>query len=391
MKKSLLTIVAFTLIATGINAQSSSTDFFFGYKKNTLTSEHTATLEKLIAEHEGDSSTVKIIAYCDSVGGSDYNIGLGQSRVDLFVKFYTSKAISADRITEVNNGSGNPLASNDTEEGREQNRRVIVQYFGTGSAPVAEDIEETEDSAQVEVVASDCSTDTVLKLTSGAMLKMNSCEFKKISSCFSVNIYTTAEKLKSSKFTTMGFSGQVMSTAGIVEVKLCDDNELENPMTVYLPVANECKPNVHPDLWTNFGKGVWNERSAKAEVDTINGLPYYVFTTNKSNEGNFAAHINDKPEFTIKSKKGLKMKEVTVYYECEMGVYRMTLEEPAKKMKITLPCPSAAVKFDIIAEDKEGNEVLLTDISSTDIKSKGKQKSCETEGVKKCFYIYPAE
>jgi len=74
-----------------------------------------------------------------------------------------------------------------------------------------------------------------------------------------------------------------------------------------------------------------------------------------------------------------------------MGIYRKTLEEPSKKMKITLPCPNAAVAFDIIAEDKDGDEVLINDVSSTDIKSKGKQKSCETEGVKRCFYVYPEE
>ncbi|MFT6715437.1 MAG: hypothetical protein ACJA0Q_000064 [Saprospiraceae bacterium] len=390
MRNSLFTIIAFALITTGVSAQSSSTDFFFGYKKSTLTSDHSATLETLFEQHKGDSSTIKIISHCDSVGGSDYNVGLGQARVDLFVKFYTSKGISADRITEVNNGSNNPLAPNNTEEGREQNRRVIVQYFGSGEAPVAE--AEPEDSAQADVVvAGDCSTDTIVNLTGGAMLKMNACEFAKYSSCLSVNIISTAAKLKSSNYTTMGMNGQVMSTAGIVEVKICEGTELENVMTVYVPVLTDCKSKVHPDLWTSFGKGVWNSRTAKAQIDSVNGKAFYVYTTKTSNEANFATHINEKPEFTVKSKKGLKLKEVTVYYACEMGVYRKTLEEPAKKMKIALPCPSAEVKFDIVAVDKEGKEVKLTNLSSLDIKSKGKQKSCETEGVKKCFYIYPEE
>ena len=85
------------------------------------------------------------------------------------------------------------------------------------------------------------------------------------------------------------------------------------------------------------------------------------------------------------------MKKVTVYYDCQIGIYQTVLEEPAKKIKMELPCPNGAVSLDVIAEDKDGNEVKLTNLSSLDIKSKGKQKSCETEGVKKCFYVYPNE
>ena len=274
MKNRLFSIIAFVLITTGMSAQSSSTDFFFGYKKSTLTSEHIATLEQLFEEHKDDSSTIKIIAHCDSVGGSDYNVGLGQSRLNLFVNFYTSKGIDAGRITEVNNGSSNPLASNDTEEGREQNRRVVIQYFGTGSAP--DEVEETEDPEEEIAQADDCSKDTMVNLAGGAILKMNTCEFNKYSSCFSINVLRTPEKLRKSIYTTMGMSGQVMSTAGIVEVKLCDDKELENFLSVYVPISKDCKTQVHPDLWTNFGKGVWNSRTAKAQIDSVKGQAYYV-------------------------------------------------------------------------------------------------------------------
>lgn len=386
-------MIACALITTGISAQSSSNDFFFDYKKSTLTSEHTSTLKKLFEEHKGDSSTIKIIGYCDSVGGSDYNVRLGQSRVDLFVKFYTSKGISADRITEQNNGSSSPIASNDTEEGREQNRRVVVQYYGAGVVPAdAEETEiETEEEAEAEPVVAECSLDTTVNLTGGAKLKMNSCEFRKYNSCLDINIITTTKELKGTSFTTMGMSGQVMATSGIVDVKICSETELEHPLIVYVPVKNACKASSHPDLWTNFGKGVWNSRTSKASIDSIDGKAFYVFATKKSNEANFAIIIKDKPEFKIKAKKGLKLVEVTAYYSCQMGVYRQTLEEPAKKMKIILPCPDAAVTFDITVQGKSGIQQKLTNLSSLDIKSKGKQKSCEAEGVKKCFYIYPAE
>jgi len=394
MKTKLFAFIALALITVGANAQSSSTDFFFDYKKSTLTNEQTATLQILCAEHQDDGSRVKIIGYCDSVGGSDYNVKLGQARVDLFVKFFASNKIASDRITEVNNGSTNPIASNDTEEGRSQNRRVVIKFYDGDEEPaesVSDEISDSTAAVEEEIAVEACSTDTMINLTGGAMLKMNTCEFAKYNSCFSVKIITSAEKLRNSEYTTMGMSGQVMSTAGIVEVKLCEGRDLEHNLTVYVPVIIDCKPQEHPDLWTNFGKGVWNNRTAKAEIETYNGKEFFVYSTKTSNEANFASKIEVKPEFTIKAKKGLKLKQVTVYYSCEMGVYRTTLDEPSKKIKITLPCPSEAVSIDVIAEDKEGNEVLLTNLSTADIKSKGKQKTCEAEGVKKCFYVYPDE
>ena len=67
----------------------------------------------------------KIDGYTDSVGSDSYNMGLSQRRADSVMKYLESKGASlTGRFTATGYGESNPVASNDTEEGRAQNRRV---------------------------------------------------------------------------------------------------------------------------------------------------------------------------------------------------------------------------------------------------------------------------
>ena len=67
----------------------------------------------------------KIDGYTDSVGSDSYNMGLSQRRADSVMKYLESKGANlTGRFTATGYGESNPVASNDTEEGRAQNRRV---------------------------------------------------------------------------------------------------------------------------------------------------------------------------------------------------------------------------------------------------------------------------
>jgi OOP family OmpA-OmpF porin len=75
-------------------------------------------------------SAVEIGGYTDSGGGTGRNQILSQIRAQAVVDYLVNAGIAADRLTAVGYGETNPIASNDTEEGRAQNRRIefkIVQ------------------------------------------------------------------------------------------------------------------------------------------------------------------------------------------------------------------------------------------------------------------------
>lgn len=71
--------------------------------------------------------TVDIEGHTDSTGSAQYNKALSQKRADsvrdALVKRY---GVDASRVTAVGLGEDNPIASNDTQEGRDRNRRVVA-------------------------------------------------------------------------------------------------------------------------------------------------------------------------------------------------------------------------------------------------------------------------
>lgn len=68
----------------------------------------------------------EIIGYTDSQGQAVTNLRLGQERADFAKAYFVQNGISADRISTDSKGKQDPIASNDTEEGRAKNRRTVI-------------------------------------------------------------------------------------------------------------------------------------------------------------------------------------------------------------------------------------------------------------------------
>ncbi|MBK8550483.1 MAG: OmpA family protein [Ignavibacteria bacterium] len=67
---------------------------------------------------------VEIIGHTDNTGGRNWNMELSQKRAESVKDWFISKGISGSRITTIGMGPDDPIAPNDTEEGRYQNRRI---------------------------------------------------------------------------------------------------------------------------------------------------------------------------------------------------------------------------------------------------------------------------
>jgi len=76
------------------------------------------------------TSTVRIESYTDNVGTAESNLALSQSRSEAVKSLLVSKGVDASRMTTAGLGSENPIASNDTEEGRAKNRRTDIVVTG---------------------------------------------------------------------------------------------------------------------------------------------------------------------------------------------------------------------------------------------------------------------
>lgn len=69
-------------------------------------------------------TTVQVVGHTDSVGSEVYNLGLSQRRAESVASFLNQQGVASQRLMTEGRGKLEPRASNATEAGRQQNRRV---------------------------------------------------------------------------------------------------------------------------------------------------------------------------------------------------------------------------------------------------------------------------
>lgn len=97
----------------------------FGFDQSNLSAEARENLDKLVVVLNNYPDTnIEIQGHTDSTGPESYNQRLSEQRAGSVAGFLTRNGISSQRITQIGMGEEYPKYSNDTEEGRAQNRRV---------------------------------------------------------------------------------------------------------------------------------------------------------------------------------------------------------------------------------------------------------------------------
>lgn len=84
-------------------------------------------------QDQGEIKPIVVEGYTDSVGSDTANMKLSQARAEAVRAFLVSKGLPSDKLSATGRGKSNPVASNDTPDGRANNRRVEIIVAG-GSA-----------------------------------------------------------------------------------------------------------------------------------------------------------------------------------------------------------------------------------------------------------------
>ena len=82
-------------------------------------------------------SNVLIIGHTDRLGTEAYNMGLSDRRATAAATYLISQGVSGARIATRGLGETEPIASNETEAGRQANRRIEVAIFASQEARAA--------------------------------------------------------------------------------------------------------------------------------------------------------------------------------------------------------------------------------------------------------------
>jgi outer membrane protein OmpA-like peptidoglycan-associated protein len=79
--------------------------------------------------HQFPGHDVMIVGHTDNVGTASYNQGLSERRAMSARNLLVAQGVPSHRIQTVGRGMTEPIASNETESGRQQNRRVEIAIF----------------------------------------------------------------------------------------------------------------------------------------------------------------------------------------------------------------------------------------------------------------------
>jgi outer membrane protein OmpA-like peptidoglycan-associated protein len=73
---------------------------------------------------EYGDTVIEVAGHTDSTGGAAYNQALSERRAQSVAAYLTSHGVKQQRLIVVGDGENDPVATNDTSEGRQRNRRV---------------------------------------------------------------------------------------------------------------------------------------------------------------------------------------------------------------------------------------------------------------------------
>jgi len=103
----------------------------FDFDKATIRKDAAPVLDEAVATlKEASGLNVSVEGHTDSMGSDEYNEKLSQRRAGAVRDYLADHGVSASRMTVQGFGESKPVASNDTDEGRAQNRRVELRVLG---------------------------------------------------------------------------------------------------------------------------------------------------------------------------------------------------------------------------------------------------------------------
>jgi outer membrane protein OmpA-like peptidoglycan-associated protein len=99
----------------------------YDVNKATLRPEAKANLDKLaVILNKYADTNILIEGHTDATGTDEYNLELSRNRASSVANYLAGLSVDASRFTTMGYGESQPIATNDTDKGRQQNRRVEI-------------------------------------------------------------------------------------------------------------------------------------------------------------------------------------------------------------------------------------------------------------------------
>ncbi|HET9387182.1 MAG TPA: OmpA family protein [Gemmatimonadales bacterium] len=102
----------------------------FAQESDELASSSRDNLRRLATSFEKYPNTrIMIVGHTDSQGGTDRNQSLSERRAQAMASFLEQVGVNRGRLTTIGRGDAEPIATNDTDAGRQWNRRIEIAIY----------------------------------------------------------------------------------------------------------------------------------------------------------------------------------------------------------------------------------------------------------------------
>lgn len=120
-----------TRVGEGI-AVTFSSGILFPYNSTDILTQGKSNLNELATSLEKyPDSDILIVGHADSDGSDSYNLDLSQRRAAAASAYLQARGVPASRLHATGKGESEPIASNATEAGKQQNRRVEIAIYAS--------------------------------------------------------------------------------------------------------------------------------------------------------------------------------------------------------------------------------------------------------------------
>ena len=373
---SILTLTIFLPLTFFGQVKTLKTSVYFDNNKFVLSKEAKKTLDVFFDTlQNGNMTKVTIKGNTDNTADSLYNIKLSEQRTETVKNYILTKGIDSKIISTIFFGENKPIITNETDEGKQKNRRVDVTISYKTILPK---LDTTSLPEKLVVKKDTCKKDTIIILSQGTQIIINKCEYFELKNCLEFTEANSSESILVNGMSLMDTSGIPISSCGMIKISLkagCTNKDcFKTPVKVRFPVPKEkecdyCGKNARVYIVNNNGN--WNQpKGNKSEIKIvkIKGLEYYQFEINCPNTWQNCDCKTTGTKTKFKTKRGYKILSVTISYKCPVMVIRSTPSGKRKNIsKAQLPCPKNMTTVTAIIIDKKGDTLILNSTPLNDL------------------------
>lgn len=346
----------------------------FDYNKSELTPINQTILDEILLLK--NIKKIQLTGHTDSDGNQEYNLQLSQKRVTTVQNYLINQGIVSEQITTNYHGENIPVSNNETESGKQQNRRVeITVYFQVKQKrqppkiviKTPEIIEIDTPETVVEVLE-----DTTLFMR-GLRITMTKKDFNAYDGTLEIEPILTVDDALANGLTTMTTRGDLLVSDGMIAINpLPDGGCLRKPIKIYFPV----EPCSLPGRRNNYIQVGSQWRLANGNVRRIkkvkiDGIEYFEMLIKcplyPKNNADLKVYSYD---VKVKVPRKYKLQSITYTNEAPLAIYKYSRSNPSSKLLVDFPrsLPCTTPNIYVILKNKKGKIIELPPVTFDDFR-----------------------